>query len=376
MRATIRLAPPAEQQAQLDAWLARPSNGGRVVVAESGFVPLNAPDDVPLARLAPGCVCCIGQVTLRVTLARMVRLHRPREVLLLVATPDHLPRVRALLADGSLGVRFEEDSTMESIERNGVRLAYRIDGSTDPRQPWLVLGHSLACDHTMWDPQIAALRDFRILRFDTRGHGKSDAPAGDYTLEMLADDLKTLLDALSIQHCHYVGLSMGGMIGQQFLLRYPDRFATVTLADTTSRYPTEARGVWEERLALVRSRGMDAIVPSTLERWFTPAFRARCPDEVARIGHLIRSTPVAGYAGCAAAVSRINLTARLGDIDTRALVIVGDADIGTPRSMAEDIVQALPGSRLHVIEHAAHLSNVEQPAEFNRVLRQFLAAQG
>ena len=264
---------------------------------------------------------------------------------------------------------------METIDLGGVRIAYRIDGSADEGRPWLVFSHSLACDHSMWDPQMEAFADFRILRFDTRGHGKSSAPAADYSLEMLADDLKSLLDALSIQRCHFVGLSMGGMIGQQFALKYPTRFASMTLADTTSRYPAEARAVWEERLALVRSRGMDAIVPSTLERWFTAAFREREPAIVARIGQLIRATPVAGYAGCAHGISRINLSARLASISSPTLVMVGDSDLGTPRPMAEEIVQALPGSRLHVIERAAHLSNVEQPAEFNRSLRQFLSAQ-
>lgn len=263
---------------------------------------------------------------------------------------------------------------MEALERDGVRIAYRVDGSRDASRPWLVFSHSLACDHTMWDPQMAEFADFRILRFDTRGHGKSSAPAGDYTLELLADDLKAVLDAVSIRRCHFVGLSMGGMIGQQFALKYPGRFASMTLADTTSRYPAEARAIWDERLALIRSRGMDAIVPSTLERWFTAAFREREPGTVARIGQLIRSTPVAGYAGCAHGISRIDLSARLAGIDCPVLVIVGDSDLGTPRSMAEEIVRSLPGARLHVIERAAHLSNVEQPVEFNHVLRQLLTA--
>lgn len=265
---------------------------------------------------------------------------------------------------------------MQTIERDGVRIAYRTEGTNDPDRPWLVLSHSLACDHTMWDPQMESFADFRILRFDTRGHGQSSAPPGDYPLELLADDLKALLDALAVRRCHFVGLSMGGMIGQQFALKYPGRFASMTLADTTSRYPAEARGVWDERLALVRDRGMDAIVPSTLERWFTAAFREREPAAVARIGQSIRSTPVAGYAGCAYGISRINLSARLGSIDCPALVIVGDLDLGTPRPMAEEIVQSLPGSRLHVIQGAAHLSNVERPAEFNRVVRQFLVGVG
>ena len=264
---------------------------------------------------------------------------------------------------------------MQSIEREGVRIAYRTDGSTDRSRPWLVFSHSLACDHTMWDPQVDAFGDFRILRFDTRGHGASGAPAGDYPLEMLAEDLKALLDALEIRRCHFVGLSMGGLIGQQALLRFPARLASVTLADTTSRYPPEARSVWDERLALVRSRGMDAIVPSTLERWFTANFRAREPATVARIGQLIRSTPVEGFAGCAYAIARVDLSARLADVDRPTLVMVGDSDVGTPREMAEEIVRAIPGSQLRVIPQAAHLSNVEQPAEFNRLLRQFLALQ-
>lgn len=265
---------------------------------------------------------------------------------------------------------------MQAIERNGVRIAYQLDGSRDPARPWLVFSHALACDHSMWDAQVPAFADYRILRFDTRGHGASSVPAGDYTLEMLAEDLKALLDALSITRCHFVGLSMGGAIGQQCVLRYPARFASLTLADTTSRYPAESRAVWEERLALVRSRGMDAIVPSTMERWFTLAFRMREPEVIAKIAQQMRATPVAGYSGCAHAVSNINLTSRLGDIDCPTLVLVGDSDIGTPRSMAEEIVQAIPGSRLAIIEHAAHLSNVEQPARFNQLLRQFLTSLG
>jgi 3-oxoadipate enol-lactonase len=261
---------------------------------------------------------------------------------------------------------------MKTIEHDGIRIAYRIDGTEDTSRPWLVLSHSLACDHTMWDPQMAAFADFRVLRFDTRGHGGSDAPPGDYTLELHADDLKALLDALGIERCHFVGLSMGGMIGQQFVLQHPGRFESITLADTTSRYPAEARSVWDERLALVRANGMDAIVSSTLERWFTAEFRGREPATVARIGEVIRSTPVAGYAGCAYGISRIDLTDRLREVECPALVVVGESDTGTPPSMAQDIVQALPDARLAVIERAAHLSNVERPDEFNRVLRQFL----
>lgn len=263
---------------------------------------------------------------------------------------------------------------MERVKTNGIRIACRIEGAAERQRPWLVFSHSLACDHTMWDEQAKSFADFRVLRFDTRGHGASEVPAGDYTIEMMAADLKGVLDALAIERCHFVGLSMGGMIGMQFALRYPNRLDSLVLADTTSRYPPEARATWDERLATVRAHGMDAVVPSTLERWFTPEFLRTQPEIVARIAQQIRGTPVAGYAGCAYGISHINLLARLPMIDRPTLVMVGDADRGTPQPMAEEIVRAIPDSRLHVIRDAGHLSNVEQPAQFDSALRQFLSS--
>jgi 3-oxoadipate enol-lactonase len=262
---------------------------------------------------------------------------------------------------------------LQKARVQGVDLAYRIDGAV-PAAPWVVMSHSLASDHTMWDPQMPALRDFRVLRFDTRGHGASDAPAGEYTMDQLAADAQGLLDVLGIERFHFVGLSMGGMIGQQLALRVPLRMTSLTLADTTSRYPAEARPVWEQRIALVRSQGMGAPVPTTLERWFTAEFRERNVEAVAGIAAKIRATPVAGYIGCAHAISHIDLTARLPAVDCPTLVIVGADDQGTPRAMAEDIVRAIEGSRLEVIPEAAHLSNIEQPARFNALLDAFLTA--
>jgi 3-oxoadipate enol-lactonase len=262
---------------------------------------------------------------------------------------------------------------LQKIRVNGVELAYRIDGAPHAA-PWVVLSHSLACDHTMWDPQMEALRDFRVLRFDTRGHGASEAPAGEYTMDQLAADVHALLDALRIDRFHFVGLSMGGMIGQQLALRVPLRMATLTLADTTSRYPLEARPMWDQRIALVRAQGMDALVPTTLERWFTARFREQQIETVARIAATIRATRVPGYIGCAWAISHIDLTARLASVGCPTLVIVGAEDRGTPPEMAEDIARAIEGARLEVIAAAAHLSNIEQPAQFNRLLRAFLAA--
>ncbi|MCS7100403.1 MAG: 3-oxoadipate enol-lactonase [Burkholderiaceae bacterium] len=265
---------------------------------------------------------------------------------------------------------------MNQVQSNGCRIAYRIEAATAPGRPWLVFSHSLAADHRMWDPQVAAFTGrFNILRYDMRGHGASEAPPPPYTLEQLADDLRAVLDAAGVEHCHYVGLSLGGMVGQIAALRYPRRFHSLVLADTTSRYPAEMRPVWEERIAAVRGpNGMAAVAPGTLERWFTAAFRDREPDTVARIGLQIRATPVNGYVGCAQAIMGLNLTARLQAIAVPVLVIVGEEDPGTPPAMAEEIVRAIDGARLVRIPQAAHLSNLEQPARFNEALAAFFAA--
>jgi 3-oxoadipate enol-lactonase len=227
----------------------------------------------------------------------------------------------------------------------------------------------------MWDPQIAALKgSTRILAYDTRGHGASEAPKGAYTLEMLADDLKALLEALDVKSPHYCGLSMGGMIGQTFALKYPGVFRTLMLADTTSRYPAEAWPLWQERIKLAEEKGMAPLVQPTLERWFTEPFRTSNPDAVAAIAQLIAATPVAGYAGCCHAIPKINLTARLKEIKAPMLVICGDQDPGTPPAMSREIHDNAPGSKLAMIAQAAHLSNLENPAAFTQAMRDFLAA--
>jgi len=256
---------------------------------------------------------------------------------------------------------------------NGIDTSYELHGRHGA--PWLVLGHSLACSVRMWDPQIAALKgSTRILAYDTRGHGASEAPKGAYTLEMLADDLKALLEALGVKSPHYCGLSMGGMIGQTFALKYPGVFKTLMLADTTSRYPAEAWPLWQERIKLAEEKGMAPLVQPTLERWFTEAFRKSNPGPVAAIAQLIAATPVAGYAGCCHAIPKINLTARLKEIKAPLLVICGDQDPGTPPAMSREIHDNAPGSKLVMIAQAAHLSNLEQPAAFTKAVQEFLAA--
>jgi len=255
---------------------------------------------------------------------------------------------------------------------NGIETYYEIHGKEGA--PWLTLSHSLACSVRMWDSQIASFQDrYRILAYDTRGHGASAAPSGAYTLEGLADDLHGLLRHLAIERTHYVGLSMGGMIGQTFALKYPGVFDSLTLADTTCRYPAEAAPVWVDRIRLAEDKGMQPLVQPTLERWFTEPFRKAQPGVVARVGALIAGTPVAGYVGCSHAIPKINLTARLKEIRCPILVIVGEQDMGTPLAMAREIHENAPGSKLVILDNAAHLSNMERPREFDRALSEFLS---
>jgi 3-oxoadipate enol-lactonase len=254
---------------------------------------------------------------------------------------------------------------------NHIDIHYEIAGNDNG--PWLTLSHSLACNLHMWDDQMDALtRQYRVLRFDTRGHGLSSAPPGDYTLEQMADDVKGLFDALGIQRTHWVGLSMGGMIGQTFALKYPGVIQSLVLADTTSRRPPNAEQMWGERVAAARAGGMQGVLDGTLARWFTAPYRNTRTDVMARIGEQILSTPVDGFAGACAAIAKVDTLDRLKEIRCPVFIIVGEEDHGTPPDMARAIHENLPGSKLLVIPSAAHLSNVEQAAVFNQAITNFL----
>jgi 3-oxoadipate enol-lactonase len=255
------------------------------------------------------------------------------------------------------------------VSGNGIDINYEIEGEG----PVVTMSHSLACALGMWDEQVRALRGrYRVLRYDTRGHGQTAAPPGPYALTQLAEDLRGLLAALGIAQTHFVGLSMGGMIGQVFALAHPAMVQSLVLCDTTSRYPAAAAPVWEERIKTVSTQGMEPMVSPTLERWFTAPFRKRRPDVTDRVAAMIRSTPPAGYIGCCHAIPKIDVTNRLGEVRCPAVVIVGEEDPGTPVAMAREIHAALPSAELAILRSASHLSNVEQPEEFNRVLLGFL----
>lgn len=265
---------------------------------------------------------------------------------------------------------------MDKARLNGIDIAYRIDGDGAPARPWLVFAHALGMDHSMWAPQVLAFsRACNILRYDLRGHGQTQAPAGDYTLEQLADDLRELLDHLSIARCHFVGSSLGAMVGQQATIRMRLRFASLALAGAGCRFPLATQPQWAGRIAAVRSPlGMNAVIDATISGWFTAAFFATRPTDVSRAVQVLRRTPVVGYLGALAAMSRADLTNRLSAITCPVLILFGEDDRVTPQSEAERMVMQLPQARLKRISGAAHLSNIEQADDFNAALRSFLAA--
>ena len=258
------------------------------------------------------------------------------------------------------------------ISANGIRIHYTLNGPAGA--PVVTLSHSLATTLAMWEPQARVLAErFRVLRFDTRGHGGTEAPSGPYTLEMLAADAVALLDALGIRQTHFVGLSLGGMIGQLLALDYPERLRSLSLCDTSSRIPPEAAPIWDERVRTALAQGMEPVVQPTINRWFTPAFRDAHPEVIEPIREMIRKTPVPGYVGCCQAIKPLNLTDRLGTIRVPTLVMVGAEDAGTPVAASRAIHERIAGSRLTIIPSASHLSNLEQAEVFNRTLLDFLA---
>ena len=258
------------------------------------------------------------------------------------------------------------------ITANGISVNYTLDGPA--AAPVVMLSHSLATDLSMWDPQMKALTaHYRVLRYDTRGHGGTDAPAEAYTLDQLAHDARTLLQALGIAKVHWVGLSMGGMIGQTLALKSPELFLSLSLCDTSSRIPAEAKPLWADRIKTAQSQGMEPLVEGTISRWFTAPFREQHKDVVDPVRTMIRRTPPQGYAGCCAAISALDLTDRLPAIKLPTLIVVGEEDQGTPVAASQAIQAKIAGSQLEILKSAAHLANMEQPEAFTKALTSFLA---
>jgi 3-oxoadipate enol-lactonase len=257
----------------------------------------------------------------------------------------------------------------------GRRLYYDLTGAEDA--PVLVVTHSLASDSGMWAEQMPALLQagFRVLRLDMRGHGGSDPVAGDYTMAQLAGDVAAALDTLAVARIHYLGLSIGGMIGQAFALDHGERLISALWCDTLPSSPAGAAPAWNERMDAVRRAGSVApLADATMERWFTDAFKPRKPRRWQQIRDTIAATTPQGYLGCSAAIMDFDFSARLPSVRVPCLVVCGADDPGTPAAENRRLASLVPGARYEEIPNARHFPNVEHPDAFNRILLGWLEA--
>jgi 3-oxoadipate enol-lactonase len=263
---------------------------------------------------------------------------------------------------------------LKYILANGIKIAYRIDGVTSPEAPVVILSNSLMSSHAMWDANMEALiQNYRVIRYDTRGHGNSEVTPAPYSIELLARDLVGLMDALNIEKAHLVGLSMGGMICQFVGANFPQRVLSLSLCDTASEMPP--RSLWEDRFATARAQGIAGLAQGTIKRWFVADFVEKSPAKIEPVLKMILATPLEGYLGCASAVRDMAQTTMLLKVKAPTMVLVGRNDPACTVDQATVLHRMISGSEFVVIENAAHLSNIEKPFEFNKLLLNFLDRQ-
>lgn len=252
--------------------------------------------------------------------------------------------------------------------RSGCRLSYRVDGN--PRGETVLFSNSLGTTHLLWAPQLEALSSgFQIIRYDTRGHGASDAPAGPYTIDTLGLDAIAILDAAGVERAHVCGLSLGGLTAMWLGVHAADRIRSLILSSTAARIGSVS--MWEERIAQVNAAGVEPLADATMGRWFTAGYRAAHPEVVSIYHRMVCATPADGYASCCAAIRDADLREAIKAIAAPTLVIAGREDPVTPPSDAEDMRARIPGSRVALLD-AAHIANVEQALAFNDLVSTFI----
>src|SRR5215510_7033795 len=255
------------------------------------------------------------------------------------------------------------------ITRAAGRLYYDLMGPENG--PVACFTHSLASDGGMWAEQLPPLlaAGYRVLRLDMRGHGGSDPVAGDYSMAQLADDAAEALDFLGISRVHFIGLSIGGMLGQAFAIKHAQRLISAMLCDTSPQTPAGAQDAWAPRIAAVkRANSVAPLADATMQRWFTDAYKPRNPARWKQIHATIGGTTAAGYLGCAAAIMNFDFVPQLPALKVRTLVVCGAMDEGTPPAGNKRIAELVPGARYEEIANARHFPNVEHAETFNRIM--------
>ncbi len=254
---------------------------------------------------------------------------------------------------------------------NGITLNTKVDG--DAGKPWIVLSNSLGADLSMWDPQIEALtKTYRVLRYDTRGHGRSDVPAGPYAFDDLVGDVIGLMDAKGIERAAFMGLSMGGMTGLGLAIHHADRVSHVVCADGRADAPEPFRAMWDLRIAAVEGGGLEAIAEGTLATWFTEDWRQANPDALADVRAMVVENNPEGYIACCRALQGLDYFRHLGEAKAPVLFVGGSDDKGASPETMREMAAATPGGVYHEIADAAHVANINQPDAFNTAISDFL----
>ena len=251
-----------------------------------------------------------------------------------------------------------------------IEICYADDGQRDA--PALVFSNSLGANLSMWQAQADFFSpDYRVIRYDQRGHGGSAVPPGPYTFELLCRDVVALLDALNVERAHFVGLSMGGMTALGMALDHADRLRSITACNCVASFGPDGATAWGGRIAAVSGNGLASILDMTLQRWFTQAAIDARPDDMRAVREMISETPLDGYIGCCEALQTLDYDSRLDAIATPTLFVAGSHDVGTPASEMQKMHQRVKNSS-YVELDAAHVSNMERPTEFNAALARFL----
>ncbi len=260
---------------------------------------------------------------------------------------------------------------MSLVDLGEVTISTRVDGPEGA--PWIVLSNSLGASLAMWDPQIAMLANsYRVLRYDTRGHGHSSAPPGPYSFDQLTGDVIGLMDAMTIERASFMGLSLGGMTGLGLALRHPDRFERIICADARADAPDPFRAMWDDRIAKVQAGGVEAIADMTLSTWFTTDWLGAHPQEAASIRDMVIATPANGYVACCEALKTLDYRRQLAGITIPTMYLGGAEDKGAAPEVMQAMADATPGARYVEIPGAAHVANINAPDQFNAAIGSFL----
>jgi 3-oxoadipate enol-lactonase len=258
---------------------------------------------------------------------------------------------------------------MPTVHADGCLINYQVEGRTDA--PVLILCNSIGTNLHMWDDQAPLFAErFRLVRYDRRGHGKSGAPKGSYTMDRLGRDALAVADAVGAKRFNWCGLSMGGMVGQWLGANAPDRIDRLVISNTHFYYDDKAP--WNERIKFVSEKGLGALADTMMERWFTTPFRERSPEKVARVRAMFVATPADGFIGCAQAVRDMDFRDSNKRIVAPTLVIGAAKDIATPPSWGEAIAREINGAKFASIPDASHLANIEQSKLYSELVLGFL----